>query len=527
MIHWMLYALVVALVLGMAALCAERVLRLRQSATRWVWMAAILASLVVPTLVASISFEIPSVSQPTEPQKSIVLRELTSLPLNGLSSFAGLPPSSDTPADLNALVKGGWMAVSFGMLLLLALSAWQLSWRERRWQRSTVAGAPVYVAPGVGPAVVGLLRPRIVVPPWVADASASSQSLVIAHEQSHLDARDPLLLTTGLALLTFMPWNLPLWWQVHRLRRAIEVDCDARVLDAGHDVNLYGETLIEVGQRQSAFLGTVAAMSESRSFLEQRIRIMLNKRGKWWKSSAALLGGVSVCLVAVAVQVTPPNSGTGSGTDKTSPRAVAVDPAVYDGYVGHYSVAAEGLVFTVSRDAGRLMVRLTNQPALEVIPSSKIEFFYKEVKARVVFEVDAQGRARALTLHQNGHQLVATRVDAETARRAEDTLATRVQSQAPAPGSEAALRRLYGSLLAGAPNYDDMSADLARATREQLPRLLAGAHQLGSIQSVEFRGVSPQGADIYDVRHERGRTRFLIGMSTDGKIRGAVMRPGP
>jgi len=86
-----------------------------------------------------------------------------------------------------------------------------------------------------------------------------------------------------------MPWNLPLWWQLRRLRRAIEVDCDARVLNAGHDVNRYGETLLEVGQRHSAFLGSVAAMSESKSFLEQRIRIMLSKPKRWWKISAATL----------------------------------------------------------------------------------------------------------------------------------------------------------------------------------------------------------------------------------------------
>jgi len=73
-------------------------------------------------------------------------------------------------------------------------------------------------------------------------------------EQSHLVAGDPRLLTGALCLLVFMPWNLPLWWQLRRLRRAIEVDCDARVLNAGHDVNRYGETLLEVGQRHSAFL---------------------------------------------------------------------------------------------------------------------------------------------------------------------------------------------------------------------------------------------------------------------------------
>ena len=78
-----------------------------------------------------------------------------------------------------------------------------------------------------------------------------------------------------------MPWNLPLWWQLRRLRYAIEVDCDARVLAGGLDPAHYGETLIAVGERQSAYVGAVAAMSESRSFLEERIRIMISKPVKW------------------------------------------------------------------------------------------------------------------------------------------------------------------------------------------------------------------------------------------------------
>jgi bla regulator protein blaR1 len=527
MLPWMVYVLVVTLALSIAALSAEPALRMRQRATRWVWVAASLASLAVPTLIASISIRIPSITAPDVPGKHIVLRDLTSLPLHELSPVALPSVASPAEASLDAHLKTAWLIASGGLSLLLVASVAQLIWRQRRWTRTTVAGVGVQVAPGIGPAVVGLLRPRIVVPPWVVESDPQVQALVIAHEQSHLAARDPLLLTTGLALLILMPWNLPLWWQVRRLRRAIEVDCDARVLNAGHDLARYGETLIEVGRRQSAFLGTVAAMSESRSFLEQRLQIMLKKPGKWWKLSAALLGGASVCLVAVAVQVTPPNSHAGPGPDanKKTREVIAVDTTVYDGYVGSY--AAGPGVFTIARDGNRLTARLTGQKALEMFPSSKTEFFYREVDAQVSFETDAQGRATALTLHQNGKHLRAIRTDEQAGQRAENALTVRVQSQAPYPGSEAALRRLYGSLLSGKPNYADMSPELAKATREQLPRLLEGAERMGPIQSVEFRGVNPAGMDVYDVRHERGRTSFRIAMAPDGKLLGAVMRPGP
>jgi beta-lactamase regulating signal transducer with metallopeptidase domain len=143
------------------------------------------------------------------------------------------------------------------MLLALLASGIQLAVRKRRWRRETVAGIPVYLTADVGPAVVGLLRPSIALPTWVANASSQHQTSVLAHEQSHLDARDPQLFTFALALLVFMPWNLPLWWQLRRLRYAIEIDCDARVLRAGVDPAHYVETLI-VGGLHAAFLARVA-----------------------------------------------------------------------------------------------------------------------------------------------------------------------------------------------------------------------------------------------------------------------------
>jgi bla regulator protein blaR1 len=53
MFQWMLYVVIVTLILSAAALSAERAVRLRQGATRWVWITAIIASLAVPTIIAS------------------------------------------------------------------------------------------------------------------------------------------------------------------------------------------------------------------------------------------------------------------------------------------------------------------------------------------------------------------------------------------------------------------------------------------------------------------------------------------
>jgi hypothetical protein len=62
----------------------------------------------------------------------------------------------------------------------------------------SIAGVAVYVAADVGPAVVGLLRPRIVVPGWLTELPDAQQALVIAHELSHLKARDPQALAAAI-----------------------------------------------------------------------------------------------------------------------------------------------------------------------------------------------------------------------------------------------------------------------------------------------------------------------------------------
>ncbi len=238
---------------------------------------------------------------------------------------------------------------------------------------------------------------------------------------------------------------------------------------------------------------------------------------------AALPGCLLVCLSALAAQVgPPPNAGTGGAPP---PATAAVDPAVYDDYVGHYKFS-DTAVMTVSRDGTHLLTRLTGQPALEIFPSSRTEYFAKLVNARITFETDAQGRATALTLHQNGTQHTAPRIEDQLAKQIEDALQARVQSQTPMPGSEAAARRLFAGLLAGTPDYDDMAPEFADMTRRQAGQLQQAAQQFGAIQSLKFSGVTPQGADTYEVQHEHGTSNMIIMLSSDGKIQGAGFRPG-
>lgn len=67
-------------------------------------------------------------------------------------------------------------------------------------------------------------------------------------------------------------------------------------------------------------------------------------------------------------------------------------------------------MLTVTSENDKLYVEATGQPKLRIYPRSETEWFYKVVDARLVFDVDDQGKCDTLTLHQNGLALPAARL---------------------------------------------------------------------------------------------------------------------
>ena len=324
MLSWMLYAIIVSLLMGLGALALERSAQIRQRPTRWLWGACLVASLAILFVPQKASVHMPATTHadrtpssemPTPPQtKPIELSRLT-LPIIGTDQL----PLSDGATKLLDWI---WRVTSMALALVILASGAHLSWRRRRWDRGHMAGTAVYISDDCGPAVVGFFRPHIVVPRWLTGLSPDEQELVIAHERSHLGAHDTQLLTIAVCLLACMPWNPILWWQLRRLRLAIEIDCDARVLRLGYPVARYSETLIAVGERQSASYAMTMAGYGSKSFLEQRIHNMLRKKTRHARVSALALACLGVGLAVCAAEVAPPKVDL---VGKTSPQGISVD----------------------------------------------------------------------------------------------------------------------------------------------------------------------------------------------------------
>lgn len=279
---FMLYSVAAAALLGFAALAIELALHSYKRPVRWVWFAAAMGVLVIPELTVIA----PNVGYwPVEVVGAA--REST-----GWSHWGRRLASLD-----GALVLA-WLLGSTIVLARIVGSYVRLAGARREWRGGSMANEGVLVSRDMGPAVVGLVAGAIVVPEWALRADREMQELMLAHEREHIRAGDPLLLAVvGLALV-LMPWNLPAWWIAARLRLAIEVDCDARVLRGSRsDVATYGGLLLEVGRRVSGLRPAVAFASSPR-FLERRILAMTagSETASRAVKSSGSVAAATVCL---------------------------------------------------------------------------------------------------------------------------------------------------------------------------------------------------------------------------------------
>lgn len=302
---WIAYALVVALLVSLAALIAERIAILRKLQSRWIWIAALLLSLTLPVLFAWHGAR-------TSERPALALAMLAARdkpPVYEQSPIAwvgGDAPVVARPMALDTWLLAGWAAMSALAFATLAMGWEQLRRRLRFAVDGEVAGVSVTVSHDIGPAVVGILRPRIVIPQWLLQQDAATQKIVLAHEREHLQAQDIRVLGGALLVAVLIPWNLPIWWQLRRLRLAMEVDCDARVLRGGQSRSTYSAVLLNVATRLVPLRAAAAGLVESGSSLEKRIRIMHSPVRARWRVAATLLGTCSVALIAVAANVSAP-----------------------------------------------------------------------------------------------------------------------------------------------------------------------------------------------------------------------------
>lgn len=233
----MVYSLVIAALVGLAALAIERSLAVLKQPRRMVWVLALVSSLVLPAamILADNARPRPDLSTQNAGHPDFVAGAPSDEPTLSLPtiSFLAAQPSWASRADLDGILKAAWLASSLGTLAIYGAGWIGLRRTAQNWRPERIDGSTIFITDQLGPAIVGFLKPWIILPRWLLGAPASRLTMVMAHERAHIVARDPLLIFGAMLLVALAPWNLALLWQLRRLRFAIEVDCDSRVLRGG------------------------------------------------------------------------------------------------------------------------------------------------------------------------------------------------------------------------------------------------------------------------------------------------------
>jgi beta-lactamase regulating signal transducer with metallopeptidase domain len=212
------------------------------------------------------------------------------------------------PPAVARVMLAVWLSLSTTLLLLFVVVNRRFARARRSWPSHSLQGTPVRVAPRIGPAVLGFLRAEIVVPQSLLARSAEEQRLILAHEREHVRTRDHLLLGGAWLCAILFPWHPAVWYLTNRVRLAIELDCDARVLRGGASPHSYGALLIDMAARQSAVRIGALALVDGPSHLERRIRAMQWTRGRLSRGRGLVLGGLGGLLVLAACEAKLPTS---------------------------------------------------------------------------------------------------------------------------------------------------------------------------------------------------------------------------
>jgi TonB family protein len=296
----------------LGATLVARVLRRRGRAERGVWAAGLGAALLLPPVLPTVGA--PAVRAPSAAALPGPAAVIDLAPLR-----VGVVESADL-AWLSPTLLWGWAILSGIMLLRLLVALRVVSDVRRRATPVPEAAGRVRLTAEHGPAVVGFLRPVVLLPTWVMELPAERYRWILRHEEQHIRGRDPWYLALVLISRVTVPWNPAVWALGAGIRTSIETDCDRRTLGREGDPASYAEALLTVarGARAEARLPAMApAFAERRVSLERRIDAIATPTRRLGIGARGALAAVALLALIAACEVPSPMS--------ASPRMDAVE----------------------------------------------------------------------------------------------------------------------------------------------------------------------------------------------------------
>ena len=346
---WLAYVALVSGLVCVAAQALDGVARRMRKPTRWIWalaLGAIIASggIAPRGVPAAKAVRMQGVAlRPTgnaekvrESGLVVLLRELPAEASDLARRAASAIASYDAP-NLMASFILAWALAAGALAAAIAIITLRLRQARRHWPVAVVQGTEVRISERAGPAVVGLVRPDIVLPRWLLRRSASEQQIVVQHEREHVAAHDQVLLLGAWMTTALMPWNPAMWFALSRIRLALEIDCDARVLARGVAPRSYGSLLIDIAGECAGQPAGALALADHPSHLELRLRAMKQTSSRFAPVRTAVLGAIASVALLAACEARMPTSAELNRADVASlEKSAAEFKTISDGTRSYY-----------------------------------------------------------------------------------------------------------------------------------------------------------------------------------------------
>ncbi|KAF9137606.1 hypothetical protein BGX30_010089 [Mortierella sp. GBA39] len=184
------------------------------------------------------------------------------------------------------------------------------------------------ISPAVSsPTLFGVLRPRMIMPPGIAELEEAQQKHIFLHELAHAKRWDILLNWVAQILLAFHWYNPLLWYGFYRMREDQELSADALALRRmdPNQIAQYGHTILTLLEqyRTDAYVPGTARLSASRRQLRRRILMIKTFKPasiRWTVIGLVLVLALGGCALtdgkSTQDQASPPagSTNTDSGT---------------------------------------------------------------------------------------------------------------------------------------------------------------------------------------------------------------------
>ncbi|HTT06048.1 MAG TPA: M56 family metallopeptidase [Steroidobacteraceae bacterium] len=527
-------------------------LALRANAARvryWLWFSASLKLLVPFALLVTLGARLSVDAAPASARAPLAAPFISAAPALFTAGKVATPFGNGqilaTPhaaAQLNVtLLLGVWLA-GIAVLAWMWIARWLRLRSLIRCAERLPARAPIPVLvcrSRLEPCLIGIRRPVLLLPDGLpARLTAAELDAILAHELCHLRRQDNLLALIQMIVAALF-WFYPLiWWIGARLLQERERACDEAVLASGTDGPTYAQSLLKVC-RYCLRLPLACASGVSGSQLAQRTHALVDGTTAIPLSNARRLALTGLTALAIfvpiafgmlpspAVQAMPGTSDIPTPAqiaqhryEEAQPRtAIVAERSKFDRFIGDYRLP-QGSIEHIFRTGSQYEAQVTGRAAIEVYPDSDSEFFSVAEPMQISFSYARDGNVNGLTVHQSGLEYYATRVSSAAARSTEASIRQHIASNQPSSGTEAFVRHMIDVLENGAPvDYSRLSANLAAMVQIQLQlsRHIIGTE--GTLQSLRFKGITPDGMDVYDATFQHGHLEWRCApVQPDGKV---------